>query len=1203
MKKEQNNLKNTISFYGYSQLLQNYNGFIKNLIIEGNWAKLINILKDSPFIFSNFSDLIINTLRNKKYEPIEDNKIFHITYVFLLHLLKSKAISIKENDENLFFEFLKECLAEINFNDQHLDLFIQVFGNFIIQKDFKSVLKNQNALNKLVIIWSNHLINHFPKLVEIKQFSLAYSLIKSNPVIVKTYPSLSLEVIKQSAYQFSETKKIRMTLEQHNPDLVDQFEKIRDTKKQEFCKNLSKCEKFNSHFEWFKIHNNSNYFSANTDLFSDSEIIKIIKKLVSLNIPLNYQDSVNCGWINWILLEIVWKDKGYNLKNYIEELINLQYYQVVTSYFNKYPQEINNHSMDILSKIRSNDLLELIENYFQFFNIENPEKLFEIIIQNEDIGNAFSKLVRKFQDKKDKFIELIKSHIDKFDLTKSYEENFDIYRIVDVLVSDAWRPLPKPEFPPTYIEEKLTQYLSNVKNADFFNTSSSLSLTRNFHLFTPEFQKRIVELSSKMHRFSFFIALAKNNLRSFMKLFDDIINLEPKDEVDLRMYIYILKLYITNAKKQDIINKIVDRLQKLENNYEKAQLLSYLGNKTQSLQILGELLEKEEYFLQLLFIYADYILEYIRVNIEGLNRIDIEEHIENIMSLKNEYHKHNLRRDRSIKFNFKIEFQIGYLKFLLGQSFFSESDFNEAYKQFKESEEIFYELKNVKPLPEEEKEELEMYFQVVRNFKLLTKQIPSDRAVDIEAINLNLKKKISMIEKKFKVENLKITRFLKNLKHFQIDSENNMKLVIFERPATFCPLPKRIKISKLCLIQNELEGVPDIVYQWDSHNNSIFPYSEIFIDNIWKTYQLTIEYQEKIDPLDFNIEFKKSKIIKDEKEPIKGSKDKLIINFDIIAKEEFEAIKKIEIKIQESHLCEVQSILILPVIYKSKEYHEDKKIEHQILKEVSERIKIYRQKNYEISDYMLYLEQFKNESLRKCMVKHILKRVKDNFYTMKEVGELLNEEINRILPSKEIETYFGVFNDSWNKSQEFWSYYIKKNNLTREGIEIKYMKTILKNLKNGKLKRNSVIFLIDDVIGTGTQFLKLYSKLFNKEIEKKIHENNIKIYLVSVFGSYESRKKISNSTIIGIDQIRYSRVIRDQDKAFSLDEWHNRVELRNFQNYLKKLDPEDWSGWKPEDGENGPEFLLVFDWNTPNSTISCIWKNSENWNALFPRSH
>ncbi|MFX0141159.1 MAG: hypothetical protein ACFFDN_46400, partial [Candidatus Hodarchaeota archaeon] len=643
---------------------------------------------------------------------------------------------------------------------------------------------------------------------------------------------------------------------------------------------------------------------------------------ISFNIPRDHQESINCGWINWIFWEILWNGKAYNFKNHIEDLITLKYYQVVTGYFDQYPEDLENYSMDILSKIHPNNLLNLIEKYFPFFNIKNPEKLFEKIIESSNIESSYSKLVIKFPKYKRKFTEIIKSYIDKFDLSESYEENLDILRISLVLLSDSWRSLPKPEFEPSYIQEKLTQYLSNPKNAEFFNTSSSTSLSKNFHLFTPEFQKNIITLSSKMHRFSFFLILARYNPNSFLELFDDIIKMNPKDEVDLRTYIYILKFYIVNNKKQNLINKVINKLQTLELSYEKAQLFSYLGKKSQTLEILSHLMEKEEYFLELLFIYVDYISEYIEVNLDGLNRLDIEELIDNIILLKNEYNKYNLRQDRSKKFNFKTKFLLARLKFLYGQSFFSESDFDQAYEQFEESEEIFNKLMDVKPLPKEEKQELEIYYQVVRNFKLFLNQIISDTDYNIDIINQNLKKKILMIEEKYKIDNLKTVRLFQNLKEIQIDSEKNMKFVKFERPATFCPFPIKFQNISLDIIYDEINEKSKLIYQWNSNNKPISPFRELYIDDIWKTYYLILKQQNKFNYFDFNISFKKGNYIKIENEEfIKRNEKELIYKFDLKA-EEFMGIKRIKIEIRESDLCEVPNILILPVIYKSKEFQE-----------------------------------------------------------------------------------------------------------------------------------------------------------------------------------------------------------------------------------------------------------------------------------------
>ncbi|MFX0134159.1 MAG: hypothetical protein ACFFDN_10995, partial [Candidatus Hodarchaeota archaeon] len=243
MKNKQNNLKNISSYYNYTQLFQKYNNYIKKIINEGNWVKLINIFNDSPPIFSNFSDLIVSSLKTNSINPInEENNTFHLAYVFLLNLLKENTISIAKHDENLFFELLKKCLDVTNFNDQHLDLFIQVFGNIIIQKEFERILENQRILAKLVVIWPDSLVDFFPKIVETRNFSLAFLLIKSNPELVKKYPNNSRVVLEHSAFRFDDTKSIITILERNNTDLIPHFEKIRHTKKQEFCENLTKSE-------------------------------------------------------------------------------------------------------------------------------------------------------------------------------------------------------------------------------------------------------------------------------------------------------------------------------------------------------------------------------------------------------------------------------------------------------------------------------------------------------------------------------------------------------------------------------------------------------------------------------------------------------------------------------------------------------------------------------------------------------------------------------------------------------------------------------------------------------------------------------------------------------------------------------------------------------------------------------------------------
>ena len=82
----------------------------------------------------------------------------------------------------------------------------------------------------------------------------------------------------------------------------------------------------------------------------------------------------------------------------------------------------------------------------------------------------------------------------------------------------------------------------------------------------------------------------------------------------------------------------------------------------------------------------------------------------------------------------------------------------------------------------------------------------------------------------------------------------------------------------------------------------------------------------------------------------------------------------------------------------------------------------------------------------------------------------------------------------------------------------------------------------------------------------------------------------------------YVKIIRDSDKAFYENIWKNKNNLAELKEFLKSLDPKHWDGWKKDMMEKGLQYLVVMEWNTPNTTISCLWKETPKWKALFPRS-
>ncbi len=290
------------------------------------------------------------------------------------------------------------------------------------------------------------------------------------------------------------------------------------------------------------------------------------------------------------------------------------------------------------------------------------------------------------------------------------------------------------------------------------------------------------------------------------------------------------------------------------------------------------------------------------------------------------------------------------------------------------------------------------------------------------------------------------------------------------------------------------------------------------------------------------------------------------------------------------------------------EYRDYKELENHVLSEILKIIKKHKENILHKSDFLKFLNQIPDIGLRKSMLK-ILGRVKEYYFTLDQMTLMITSEIKKIAFPLKSTLFLIVLDSLWNKSNIFWSYMIKKVLKINDNNVVIYKSSEFINEKFSISNKKSVFLIfIDDIIGSGKQFRDYYKKDFfelisNRKIKLKIRFNQ---YIVAGVGSLDSINTISKDCKIPKDRIRYSIVIRETDKAFHLKHWSNESELDNFINYLKLIDYKHWDGWKkyPEEKDlNGQEFLVVLEWNTPNVTISCLWKNlrRKNWEALFPR--
>jgi hypothetical protein len=261
-------------------------------------------------------------------------------------------------------------------------------------------------------------------------------------------------------------------------------------------------------------------------------------------------------------------------------------------------------------------------------------------------------------------------------------------------------------------------------------------------------------------------------------------------------------------------------------------------------------------------------------------------------------------------------------------------------------------------------------------------------------------------------------------------------------------------------------------------------------------------------------------------------------------------------------------------------------------KEAASKIPKYKDKTLETSNFLDFVLQFpeelRDESLR--LIKRIL------YINFEEMTEKLNTLINQIMPQS------GVINivvlEKFNlKSSGAWSYFANHFSGTKyHFLSSKDLLKSLKNIKKTRDKQKHSFMFLDDVIGTGHQFVDIFQEELGKKL-KMINsiKDKVKFYLVAGVGSDESMEFIKNQTeIFTEDTIRYFHKLKMTQKAFHLSNWKNEDKLGELTKFLRGTHERNWNGY------NDSQYLVVLEWNTPDNTIGCLWEETKDWTPLFP---
>lgn len=151
--------------------------------------------------------------------------------------------------------------------------------------------------------------------------------------------------------------------------------------------------------------------------------------------------------------------------------------------------------------------------------------------------------------------------------------------------------------------------------------------------------------------------------------------------------------------------------------------------------------------------------------------------------------------------------------------------------------------------------------------------------------------------------------------------------------------------------------------------------------------------------------------------------------------------------------------------------------------------------------------------------------------------------------------------------------------------------------KNLDLSKIDNIILVDDVIGTGKTITKEVTKIVEEVYSLSKSRN---IFVLAVAGYEDGIQNIIKETGASVVcALEYT----SKDTVSNLDaEFYKNMPVSERSEALERIKRYCRSISTSELGFGGVGGMLIFDHNTPNTTLPIIWHNGKGWLPLFPRA-
>lgn len=1195
-----------MTIFIYENIYEKICSKTKFLIEEEKWEELEKLFRISPKQISLFSQHIeekIKTsqlfteppLKRREYETETNRDYYSYNLVFWLSLEILKKDSsfftqeFKKEICSIIFSFMKENIV----NSAACERFAQGLHEEIRAKYQNELVEVPNLLTHLIKIDPDIGINLYSEITERGCYDLGFNILRDHPNLIETHQDVVKKIFQNIILNNTQYHKFTPPLIELYPELKQIIEEHRIQLKYEYYYKLIHPELDQVDKDW--LIENQRIFSFCFKLYNEDELNKIIKRLVDLKIEYSY-DNRESQWIILSLLEIGWSRKREFFDDYIQDLADLKYYQVVRDYFFQFPEKIKDNQ-DLILKINYFSL-DLLEKKLEYFKIDNPVILFKdflfkqynFLILKRVFYQQYKDLVPRFNDEIEKYLNQI--DVSSLDSDQEY-----IIYYVDQLLEILYGYYSNyvPDFDIEFFQDILNKFLSVDWIAKNFNPITSLYIPRNFENFELDFQEKIINLlleNNKLTCLDFFLNV---NFNAFEPHLDKILDYEPREPLEsIHLAKVISKIVKKSIENQEVSKKAMCVLQDLELCPEKVQLFVFLGNLERSREILEELLDREEALPYAINLSLELNSILCELAIKAGKSIDHSILIRELANLKTQIVKFSSDTTTLQNFTFKKTNLEARLYLYCGFVELQNNNDTKSIDFFEKATNLLNELKSTKVIKKTTRIILEAYYDISIFFKDNVTLILEKLKQSVEEANQYLEESLNLLFKDFDRSNIQNTRIFETIQNLRFEASTRAFYQInYEIPTKFCPKPPLITEKTLYNVHRE------VIQTWNEKNETEID-DPIHLGFGYNKMILVIEFKEKEKHYDFNLEFKDNAFLDAITPKIEHSLGKISFIFDLHCTG-FDGLRDLKFQLKENDLCGFNLDMCLKAIFESYASLED-----TIIYEIVATIQKFKDRTPQYSDYKIFLDQFKDPYIRSGVLKYILKRIPKYYLTISEMIVELKLEVQKLHYNEENDDLiFCILNQLEMKSPTFCQYLVQNyTEFGRYKIETRKSKSLLKSFAKNPPSKNTHVIFLDDTIGSGSQFVKYYNTDF-KPIYKKysLETNNaIKFYLIASKGSYESIKYISQNTILEDVDIHYCKILRDSDKAFNSRNWQDDQLLEKVKAFLKQKDEKYWNGYKEEGQENGLEYLVINEWTVPNNTIGCLWNQKGDWKPLFPRA-